>query len=89
MIPTMLAGEKTKKRKLKYLCILCMKDHPNHLFPWLAKDHKILVKQEPAVLTNPFPHGQNMAQASSSSSVEAKGSQGPPTATNNNSTTNI
>jgi hypothetical protein len=75
---------KTEKRNSKYPCNLCTKDHPTHLFPRLAEAQKLLVKQQPVVLTNPFPHGKNMAQASTSSSMEG-GSQGPPMSTINTS----
>jgi hypothetical protein len=46
------------------------------------------VQQQPVVLMNPFPHGKNMAQASTSSSVEG-GSQGPPASTGNTSVANV
>jgi hypothetical protein len=65
-----------------------MEDHPTHLCPRLAEAQKLLVQQQPVVLTNPFPQGKNMAQASTSMSTTG-GSQGPPTPTNNNPTTNI
>jgi hypothetical protein len=45
-----------------------------------------LVQQQPVVVTNPFPHGKNMTQASSS--VDG-GSQGPPASSSNPSATNI
>jgi hypothetical protein len=77
-----------EKRKSKYLCNLCTKDHPTHVCPQIVESHKILVQQHPVVLMNPFPHGKNMAQASTSSSMEGS-SQGPPTTTSNNPTTNI
>jgi hypothetical protein len=49
---------------------------------------KLLVQQQPVVLMNPFPHGKNMAQASTSSSAEG-GSQGPPASTGNTSAVNV
>jgi hypothetical protein len=52
-----------------------MEDHPTHLCPWLAEAQKLLVQQQPVVLMNPFPHGQNLTQASSSADG---GSQGTP-----------
>jgi hypothetical protein len=72
-----VGGGKMEKRKSKYPCNLCTEDHLTHLCPRLAEAQKLLVQQQPVVLTNPFPHGKNMAQASTSSSVEG-GSQGPP-----------
>jgi hypothetical protein len=54
----------------------------------LAEAQKLLAQQQPIVLTNPFPQGKNMAQASTSTSA-AGGSQGPPAPTPNNPTTNI
>jgi hypothetical protein len=52
-----------------------MEDHLTHLCPRLAEAQKLLAQQQPAVLTNPFPHGQYLTQASSR--VDG-GSQGPP-----------
>jgi hypothetical protein len=78
---------KTEKRKSKYLCNLCTEDHPTHLFPRLVEAQKLLVQQLPIVLMNPFPHGKNMAQDSTSLSMEG-GSQGPPTSTSNDTATN-
>jgi hypothetical protein len=47
---------------------------------------KLLAQQQPTVLTNPFPHGKNLTQASSSADG---GSQGPPLSSSNPSSTNI
>jgi hypothetical protein len=77
-----------QKRKSKYLCNLCMEDHPTHLCPQLVEAQKLLTQQKPVVLTNPFPHGQNMPQDSTSSSTEG-GIHGPLVSTNNNMTTNV
>jgi hypothetical protein len=63
-----------------------MKDHPTHLCPRLAEAQKLLAQQQPVVLTNPFPHGKNLTQASSS--VEG-GSQGPPPSSSNPSSVNV
>jgi hypothetical protein len=63
-----------------------MKDHPTHLFPRLVEAHKLLARQQPVVLTNPFPHGKNMTQGSSSANV---GSLGPPTSSNNPLVANV
>jgi hypothetical protein len=40
-----------------------MEDHPTHLCPRLAEAQKFVTQQQPAVLTNPFQHGQNLTQA--------------------------
>jgi hypothetical protein len=42
--------------------------------PWLVEAHKLLAQQQPVVLTNLFPHGKNITQASLS--MEG-GSHGP------------
>jgi hypothetical protein len=55
---------KTEKRKVKFPCKLCTDDHLTHLCPRLAEAQKLLAQQQPVVLTNPFPQGKNMAQAS-------------------------
>jgi hypothetical protein len=52
---------KIEKRKSKYPCNLCTKYHPTHLCPQLTEALKLLAQQQPVVLTNPFPHGKNMA----------------------------
>jgi hypothetical protein len=59
-------GGNIEKIKLKYLCNLCREDHPTHLYPQLVEAQKLFVQKHPTVLTNPFPHGKNMTQASSS-----------------------
>jgi hypothetical protein len=45
-----------------------------------------LAQQQPAVLTNTFPHGKNLTQASSSAEG---GSQGPPPSMSNPSSANV
>jgi hypothetical protein len=67
-------------------CNLCKEDHPTHQFPWLAEAHNLLAQQQPVVLTNLFPHGKNLTQASSSTEG---GSQGPPPSSINPSSTNV
>jgi hypothetical protein len=47
---------------------------------------KLLVQQQPVVLTNPFPHGKNLTQASANADG---GSQGPPSSSSNPSTLNV
>jgi hypothetical protein len=54
--------------------------------PQLMEAQKLLAQQQPAVLTNPFPHGKNLTQASAN--VDG-GSQGPPSLSSNPSTLNI
>jgi hypothetical protein len=56
-------GENTEKRKARYPCNLCVEDHPTHLCPRLAEAQNFVTQQQPAVLTNPFHHGQNLTQA--------------------------
>ena len=67
-------GGNTEKKKSKYLCNLCKENHSTHQCPQLVEAQKLLAQQQPIVLTNPFPHGKNLTQASSSAEG---GSQGP------------
>jgi hypothetical protein len=80
------SGGNTEKRKSKYPCNLFMEDHLNHLCPRLGEDQKLLAQQQLAVLTNSFPHGKNLTQASSN--VDG-GSQGPPSSSSNPLTLNV
>jgi hypothetical protein len=57
---------KNEKRKVKFPCKLFMDDHLTHQCPRLEEAKNILVQQQPAMLTNPFPQGKFLAQASSS-----------------------
>jgi hypothetical protein len=79
---------KNEKRKVKFPFKLCMDDHLNHLFPHLTEAQKLLAQQEHLVLKNPFPQGKNMAQASTSMSMNG-GSQVPPIPHPSNLATNI
>jgi hypothetical protein len=81
-----VGGGNTEKKKSKYPCNLCTEDHPTHLCPRLAEAQKLLAQQQPVVLTNPFPHGKNLTQASSSMDG---GSQGPPPSSSNPSSVNV
>jgi hypothetical protein len=81
-----VGGGNIEKKKSKYPCNLCMEDHPTHLCPRLAEAQKLLAQQQPVVLTNPFPHGKNLTQASSSMDG---GSQGPPPSSSNPSAVNV
>jgi hypothetical protein len=79
---------KNEKRKVKFLCNLCTDDHLTHQCPRLEEAQNLLAQQQPVVLTNPFPQGKNMAQASSSMNVPG-GNQGAPMPNANNGATNI
>jgi hypothetical protein len=63
-----------------------VEDHPTHLCPYLAEAQKFLTQQQPVVLTNPFQHGQNLTQASTSTEG---GSQGPSLSLNNPASMNV
>jgi hypothetical protein len=79
-------GGTTEKRKVRYPCNLCAEDHLTHQCPQLAEAQKFVTQQQLAVLTNPFQHGQNLTQASTS--VEG-GSQVPSPSSNNPASTNV
>jgi hypothetical protein len=64
----------TKKRKSNHPCNLCTEYRPTHLFPRLAEAQNLLVQQQPAMLMNPFPHGKNLTQASTSANGGSQGS---------------
>jgi hypothetical protein len=51
---------------VRYPCNLCAEDHSTHLFPQLAEAQKFVTQQQQPVLTNPFQHGKNLTQASTS-----------------------
>jgi hypothetical protein len=59
-------GDNTEKQKARYPCNLYAEDHLTHLCPRLAKAQKFVTQQQQAVLTNPFQHGKNLTQASTS-----------------------
>jgi hypothetical protein len=52
----------------------------------LQKAQNFVTQQQPAVLTNPFQHGQNLTQASASTEG---GSQGPSSSSNNPTSMNV
>jgi hypothetical protein len=79
---------KNEKKKVKFPCKLCVDDHLTHQCPRLEEAHNILAQQQPVVLTNPFPQGKNMAQASSSTNVTG-GNQGAPMLNANTGATNV
>jgi hypothetical protein len=59
-----------------------------HQCPQIEEAQKLLAQQQPIVLTNPFPQGKNMAQASSSTNLP-RGNQGAPTLNANTGATNV
>jgi hypothetical protein len=64
---------------------VCVEDHLTHQCPRLAEAQKFVTQQQPVVLTNPFQHGKNLTQASTSAEG---GSQGPSPSLNNPTSTN-
>jgi hypothetical protein len=85
--PTDNASEATmEKWKARYSCNLCVEDHPTHLYPRLAEAQKFVTQQQQAVLTNPFQHGQNLTQASTSAEGGNQETCPPP---NNSSSANV
>jgi len=79
---------KNEKKKVKFLCNICTDDHFTYQCPWLEEAHKILAQQHFVVLTNPFPQGKNMAQASSSVNTPW-GNQRDPVLNGNNRAANV
>jgi hypothetical protein len=71
---------------VRYPCNLCAEDHLTHLCPRLAEAQMFVTQQQPAVLTNPFQHGQNLTQASTS--MEG-GSKGPSPSSNKPASMNV
>jgi hypothetical protein len=63
-----------------------VEDHPTHLCPRLAEAQKFVTQQQQAVLTNPFQHGQNLTQASTSAEGGSQETCPPP---NNPSSANV
>jgi hypothetical protein len=63
-----------------------MEDHPTHQFPRLAEAQNFVTQQHPVMLTNPFQHGQNLTQGSTS--MEG-GTQGPSLSSNNPASSNV
>ena len=52
-------GGKKYKKKVKFPCKLCQGDHLYHQFPLIDQAHKLLKNQQPTILKDPFPQGQN------------------------------
>ena len=67
-------GGKKDKKKVKFSCMLCQGDHLTHEFPLIDQAQKLFKNQQPVVLKDPFPEGQN---ATSLSNV-AGGTPGAP-----------
>ena len=65
---------------------MCAEDHLTHLFPQLAEAQKFVTQQQQAVLINPFQHGKNLTQASTSDEGVSQETYPPP---NNPSSTNL
>jgi hypothetical protein len=70
-------GGKKEKRKVKFPCNICKEDHLTHKFPKMEEAQRLLAQQQPVMLTNPFPHGKNMASGSNVGSQQG-GNQGTP-----------
>ena len=73
-------GRNESKKKVKFPCKLCSGDHLTHLYPKIQDAHRLLGQQgassSQAVLTNPFPQGQQLlAGASSNLGTSSGGSQ--------------
>jgi hypothetical protein len=79
-------GGNTEKQKVRYPCNLCAEDHPTRQCPRLVEAQKFVTQQQPVVLMNPFQHGQNLTQASTSAEG---GSQGPSPSSNNPASANV
>jgi hypothetical protein len=85
--PTDNAGrENMEKWKVRYPCNLCTKYHPTHLCPRLAEAQTFVTQQQQAMLTNPFQHGKNLTQASTSTEGGSQEACSPP---NNPSSMNV
>jgi hypothetical protein len=81
------AGKGTiERKKVRYLCNLCVEYHPTHLCPRLAEARKFVTQQQQAVLTNPFQHGKNLTQASTSTEGGSHENFPPP---NSSSSANV
>ena len=57
-------GQKDNERKVNFPCKLCTRYHLTHLFPKIQDAQRLLAQQgsssSQAVLTNPFPQGQQL-----------------------------
>ena len=57
-------GGKKEKKKVKFPCKLCQEDHLTHQCPLIDQAQKLLKNQQPTILNDPFPQGQNAASVS-------------------------
>jgi hypothetical protein len=71
---------------VRYPCNLCVEDHSTHLCPRFAEAQNFVTQQQQEVLTNPFQHGQNPTQASTSTKGGSQETCLPP---NNPSSMNV
>jgi hypothetical protein len=60
--------------------------HPTHICPRLVEAQKFVTQKQQAVLTNPFQHGKNLTQASTSAEGGSQETFPPP---NNSSVANV
>jgi hypothetical protein len=67
---------------------LCVDDHLTHQCPWIEESQKLLEQQYHVVLTNPFPQGYNVVQASSST-ITPGGNQCTPALDDNTESVNV
>jgi hypothetical protein len=64
--------------EVRYPCNLCAEDHLTHLCPRLAEAQKFVTQQQQVMLTNPFQHGKNLTQASTSAEGGSQETFSPP-----------
>ena len=57
-------GGKNEKKKVKFPYKLCQEYNLNHQCPLIDQAKKLLKKQQPTVLKDPFPQGENAASVS-------------------------
>ena len=57
-------GGKKEKKKVKFPCKLCHEDHLTHQCPLMDQAQELLIGQQPTILKDHFPQGQNSASAS-------------------------
>jgi hypothetical protein len=71
---------------VRYPCNLCMEYHLTHLCPRLAEAQTFVTQQKQVVLIDPFQHGKNLTQASTSTEGGSQETCLPP---NNPSSANV
>jgi hypothetical protein len=72
-----VGGAKKEKKKVKFPCNICSEDHLTHQCPNMEEAQCLLVQQQPVVLKNPFPQGNNMQVGSSGGNPQG-GTQNAP-----------